>query len=87
MANTDYAGGVIITDWYGGEGDKQIKITVRFLSNELATSSLKVVSYIKECKNNNCTTVAAKENFNSEIQNKIMNNARKISVENEKNKK
>jgi hypothetical protein len=87
LANTDYAGGVIITDWYGGEEAKQIKITVRFLSNELATSSLKVVSYIKECKNNNCTTVAANENFNSEIQNKIMNNARKISIENEKNKK
>ena len=87
LANTDYAGGMIITDWYGGEGDKQIKITVRFLSNELATSSLKIASYIKECKNNNCTTITASENFNSEIQNKIMNNARKISIENEKNKK
>ena len=87
LANTDYAGGIIITDWYGGKGDKQIKITVRFLSNELATSSLKVSSYIKECKNNNCTTVAGNENFNSEIQSKIMNNARKISIKNEKNKK
>ena len=87
MANTDYAGGMIITDWYVGEGNKQIKITVRFLSNELATSSLKIASYIKECENNNCTTIPASENFNSEIQNKIMNNARKISIENEKNKK
>ena len=87
LSNTDYSGGVITTDWYGNQDNKQIKITVRFLSDELAISSLKIISHIKECVNSSCSTVPANEKFNQEIKNKIMNKARKISLENEKNKK
>ena len=37
LANVDYSGGIIITEWYneGTSNDEAIKITVRFLSNEL----------------------------------------------------
>ena len=34
LGNVDYAGGVIVTDWFrDGNANDQIKITVRFLTN------------------------------------------------------
>jgi len=36
LMNADYSGGIIIYDWYSDKDDKQlIKVTVRFLNNEL----------------------------------------------------
>ena len=88
LSNSDYSGGVIITDWYGQSSNEQIKITVRFLSDELATTSLKIISHIKSCKNQICNTTASSEKFNQEIKNKILNKARTISIADaKKNKK
>lgn len=86
LSNSDYSGGVIITDWYGDE-KKQIKITVRFLSNELALTSLKIISHTRICTVNNCNTKKSSEDFNQQIKNKIINQARKLSIKDEENKK
>ena len=54
----DYAGGIIITDWYGDENSKNesLKITLRFLSNEVRSDSLKIIVHKKNCSiNTNCT--------------------------------
>ena len=58
LTTVDYSGGVIITDWYNDNaGNDAIKVTVRFLSNEVRTNSLKVVVHKKTCDNNqNCAT-------------------------------
>ena len=49
LTNVDYSGGVIITDWYneGTSSDEAIKITVRFLSNEIRADGLKVIIHKK----------------------------------------
>ena len=49
MATVDYSGGTIVSDWYndGSKGDEFIKITLRFLSNEIRSESLKVVVHKK----------------------------------------
>jgi hypothetical protein len=86
LNNTDYSGGVIVTDWYGGT-DEQIKISIRFLSNELKSTSIKVISHKKECKMGSCSTKPASQSFNEEIKDKIMNEARAIKIEDDKNKK
>ena len=53
LANVDYSGGVIITDWYSdGNPDESIKIIVRFLSNEIRTDSIKIIVHSKNCKTN-----------------------------------
>ena len=41
--------GIIITDWYseGNNPDESIKITVRFLSNEIQSNSVKVIIHNK----------------------------------------
>ncbi len=47
----DYSGGMIITDWYSDEvnSDSSLKITIRFLNNEISTNSLKVTVHEKNC--------------------------------------
>ena len=45
LVNASYSGGIIITDWFNG-GDntnRELKITVRFLTNEIRSDALKVL--------------------------------------------
>ena len=51
LITVDYSGGVIITDWYSDNSSSDsIKITVRFLSNEIRSDSLKIIVHKKVCK-------------------------------------
>ena len=45
LSTVDYSGGIIITDWYSdsSSSNESIKITIRFLSNEIQTNSLKIL--------------------------------------------
>ena len=45
LTTVDYSGGIIITDWYNDSENynDSIKITVRFLSNEIRSDSVKVI--------------------------------------------
>ena len=61
LTTVDYSGGVIITDWYseGGNNDS-IKLTVRFLSNEIRSDSLKIIVHKRTCNtNSNCRTIVS----------------------------
>mgnify|MGYP000566040959 CR=1 FL=1 len=51
LANVDYAGGIVTTDWYneGTSNDESIKITVRFLTNEIRADGLKIIVHKKIC--------------------------------------
>ena len=68
LSTVDYSGGIIISDWYNDSSNKNesIKITVRFLSNEIQTNSLKVLIHKKECKNSNCTVTGIKSKIEDE---------------------
>ena len=51
LSNVDYSGGIIITDWFSESSDQDpVKISVRFLSNEIRADGLKVIIYKKICK-------------------------------------
>ena len=56
LSTVDYSGGIIITDWYSEESsDNSIKITVRFLDNEIRADSLKIIVHKKNCSSEqNC---------------------------------
>jgi len=89
LATVDYSGGIIITDWYseGKLNKEQIKIQIRFVSTELRSESIQVISYKKICETNNeCINVAGNENFNREIKDLIVNTARQIKIEESKKK-
>ena len=59
LSNVDYSGGIITTDWYneGTSVDESIKITIRFLSNEVRADGLKVIVHKKKCNTKQKCTV------------------------------
>jgi hypothetical protein len=89
LSTVDYSGGVIITDWYNDSNsadNSSIKITVRFLSNEIQTNSFKVIVHQRECKINNCTVKAIDSKIREELTRSILTKAATIQAE-AKNKK
>ena len=85
LTTVDYSGGVIITDWYNDNaGNDAIKVTVRFLSNEVRTNSIKVVVHKKTCDNNqNCAT----NKIDSKIEEELVTSILKLAAKFEKEKK
>ena len=83
LTTVDYSGGVIITDWYNDNaGNDAIKVTVRFLSNEVRTNSLKVVVHKKTCDNNqNCATNKIDSKIEEELVTSILKLAAKFEKE------
>jgi hypothetical protein len=86
LANADYSGGVIIYDWYSDKASKElIKVSVRFLNNELRTSSLEIVGHKKICDDSGkCITEKLDNKFTNEIKDSIITRARIIKVEDAK---
>jgi len=90
LSSVDYGGGLVVTDWYSepGKSNEQIKIQIRFLSNEVRSDSIEIKSFKKICITNvNCGNTSLSENFNNEIKNSILNTARIIKIEEERKKK
>ena len=83
LTTVDYSGGVIITDWYNDNvGNDAIKVTVRFLSNEVRTNSIKVVVHKKTCDNNqNCATNKIDSKIEEELVTSILKLAAKFEKE------
>ena len=57
LTSANYSGGIIITDWYSEQGntEESIKITIRFLSNEVRSDAIDVDIFYKKCVTaNNC---------------------------------
>ncbi len=77
FANVDYSGGLIITDWYSETDNNQsIKITVRFLSNEIRADGIKVILHQRICgSNNSCAIKEVKSTLNLEIKDRILRKA------------
>ena len=89
LSNVDYSGGVIITDWFSENSEQDpLKITVRFLSNEIRADGLKVIIYKKICKKNdksNCKTIQDNTTLGQEIKLAILKKAT-IIEKSERNK-
>ena len=83
----DYSGGMIITDWYsdGSDNNQSIKISIRFLSNEIRSDALNIKVFKKNCGlNQNCAITENTSNLNMEIASSIL---KKASVYEKFNKK
>ena len=81
LNNVDYAGGIIVTDWFGdGSSNEQMKITIRFLSNEIRSDAIDVIIHKKTCNQtlNNCSVDILDNNLNSEIRLAILKKAAQI---------
>ena len=91
LSNVDYSGGIITTDWYneGTASDESIKITIRFLTNEVRSDGLKIIIHKKKCNlQQNCTVKQITSALEDELQIAILKKA--VIIEKEyisKNKK
>lgn len=74
FTTVDYSGGIIITDWYNEkDSNDYLKITVRFLTNEIASDSLKIIIHKKTCKSiDNCNIRIIKSKIHEELTKKIL---------------
>ena len=90
LANVDYSGGIITTDWYneGTSLDESIKITVRFLTNEIRSDGIKIIVHKKSCNiTQNCKIVKISSAIEQELQVAILKKAILFERDYNKNKK
>ena len=83
LSNVDYAGGLIITDWYSDNNpDESIKITLKFLSNEIRVDAIEVDIRKRNCINSNsCLTKKVESDLDNLIKDKILKKAAVYKVE------
>ena len=79
FSNVDYSGGIIITDWFSSDDTNQnesIKITVKFLSNEIRADGIDVLVYKRVCEtSNNCKINKVESDLSGEIKLSILKEA------------
>ena len=80
LASVNYSGGIIITDWYSNNqsSNENIKISIRFLTNEIRSDALDIKVFKKICKSNN-TNCKISEGYNElivELKRKILKSAK-----------
>ena len=86
LSTVDYSGGMIVSDWYTGESSNEsIKISIRFLSTEVRSDSLKIIIHKKKCSENQ--TCQTKLLNNSKISQELRVTILKKAAELEKEKK
>ncbi len=90
LANVDYSGGIITTDWYneGTSSDESIKITVRFLTNEIRSDGIRIIVHKKLCNiGQNCKITKISSSIEQELQVAILKKAIIFEKETDKKKK
>jgi len=90
LASVNYSGGIIITDWYSNDktSNESIKISVRFLSNEVRSDALDIKIFNRICEDlSNCVVSKKTGNIASELKVKILKTAAVYKSEKKKKKK
>ena len=79
LASVNYSGGIIISDWYSNNEDsnESVKISIRFLTNEIRSDALDIKVFKKICRvNNNCKTSESSGELIKELKKKILMTAK-----------
>lgn len=90
LTTVDYSGGMVITDWYSENNSKDaLKITIRFLSNEIRADNLKIIIHKKTCAvSDNCTTSLLQSNkIRDELLDTIIKKAALLERDSKKKKR
>ena len=79
LSSVNYSGGIIITDWYSSEQNlnESIKISIRFLTNEIRSDSLDIKVFSRKCNNNllNCKIQQTNKVLITELKKQILKQA------------
>ena len=91
LSSVNYSGGIIITDWYsdGSNPNESIKISIRFLTNEIRSDSLQIKIFKRECFDGlkNCITNEIDGVIIPELKRKILQTATLYKNEKKEEKK
>ena len=90
LASVNYSGGIIITDWYSTDqtSNESIKISIRFLTNEIRSDALDIKIFNKKClSQSNCTISEKTGNLIPELKGKILKTAAIYEEEKKEKKK
>jgi hypothetical protein len=87
LASVNYGGGIIITDWYSTDNSNEsIKVSIRFLTNEIRSDALDIKVFKRKCATqNNCIVSEQSGKLTTELARKILKTA-KIYEEQKKDK-
>jgi hypothetical protein len=90
LASVNYSGGIIITDWYSNEQsqNESIKITIRFLTNEIRSDALTLKVFTRKCKDSliNCKYIESNKSLVAELKKEILKRATKFQLEDKEKK-
>ena len=92
LVSANYSGGIVITDWYS-ENDtpnESVKISIRFLTNEIRSDALDINVFLKKCSQNmtNCSISKNNNDLVADLNLNILKKAAKYQKDIiEKNKK
>jgi len=93
LATANYSGGIIVTDWYSDNhsSNESIKITIRFLTNEIRSDAIDLKIFYKVCKSeNNCSVTERSSQLVGELKKQILKKAavyEKTTIKNRNKKK
>ena len=92
FTNASYSGGILITDWFSGNTEskessqRDLKITVRFLSNEIRADGIEIIIHEKVCSDKsklNCNINKIKSGIGNDIKLAILKKAALLAKESE----
>ena len=79
LSSVNYSGGIIITDWYSSDQNQNesIKISIRFLTNEIRSDSLDIKVFTRKCIDSliNCRYVDTSKSLITELKKEILKKA------------
>ena len=78
LTTANYSGGIIVTDWYSDNQNlnENIKITIRFLTNEIRSDALDLKIFYKNCDSSNkCKIIEKEGNLSKELKKEILKKA------------
>ena len=77
LISANYSGGIIISDWYSANSENEsIKITIRFLTNEIRADALDIKVFTKKCGiQSNCAVSESDGQIVKELKKNILKKA------------
>ena len=91
LSSVNYSGGIIITDWYSENNspNESIKISIRFLTNEIRADALDIKVFNRKCENNllNCKFIDSSGVLVTELKKEILKKAAIYKKEENEKKK
>ena len=85
LVSANYSGGIVVTDWYSENNNPQesIKISIRFLTNEIRSDALDINVFLKKCSENltNCSISKNNTDLVADLNLNILRKATKYEKE------